>query len=447
MLGIGVLDSNAITKIQSLILIAIIAVAAVGGGVAYVLLSEEQTGENIKIGILADVDGIGGKHAWQGALLAVEEINAEGGILGRQVEIINEDPVSGLGMDLVEVNTALNRLISVHKVDFVLGAASGEFGFSIQEIISQHKTLFIAYYADTDELTQRVDDEYDKYKYFFKYYPANHTQMTTSLIHEFELAKELMGFNKVGYLAEDLSWTKGMTEGLSDRLPDLGFELVYEGTFPPFDTVDFSSYFAAAEAAGVEVLMPIISYGNGIAFIKEYFDRQSPMVIYGGALTAAGTPESWEWTEGKCKYITTLMESITAGYALTSKTLPFREAYIARWGEVPINLAGSAYDIIRFILSDALKRAGSLDTDSVIQALEETNIETSLARKFAFTSAHDVMYSEGMLSNPDDFGHISAQFQWQEDGILVPIHPKQLMEEAGASYIYPDWSGPWDDLD
>ena len=38
-------------------------------------------------------------------------------------------------------------------------------------------------------------------------------------------------------------------------------------------------------------------------------------------------------------------------------------------------------------------------------------------------------------------------FQWQADGKRVPIYPPEAMEEAGASYTFPDWSGPWDDLD
>jgi hypothetical protein len=51
-----------------------------------------------------------------------------------------------------------------------------------------------------------------------------------------------------------------------------------------------------------------------------------------------------------------------------------------------------------------------------------------------------------MLSDPDEDGFISALFQWQENGMLAPIYPNQLMEEVGASYIFPDWAGPWDNI-
>ena len=435
------LDSKAFSKIQSTILITIIIVAAVGGGTAYFLLrTEEQPSEPIKIGFLADLDAMLGQGAYQGAILATEQLNSEGGILGRQIEVIGEDTDSETIYDAEKISDALNRLLTLHEVDFVVGGGHLE----VQDIVAQQKKIYIAYVQASDVATQRVLDDYDKYKYYFKYYPANATQLFVSLIDELLFARELMGFNKVGYLADDHPYAGPITEGLDNSLPDLGFDLVYKGKFPPFDTFDFSSYLAAAEAAEVEILVPLIAYGSGIAFVKEYYDRQSPMVIFGGHLTAATQAESWEQTGGKCKYITSLMLPVTAGYPLTSKTLPFRESYVARWGKVPLNMGASAYDIVRFLLPDAIERAGTLNADDVIEALEKTHIETSLTRSFVFTSNHDVMYKEGMLSDPDEAGFISALFQWQDNQTLVPIYPRQLMEDAGATYIYPDWSGPWD---
>ena len=85
------LNSKALTKIQSIIVIAVIVVAAVGGAGAYVLLNEEeQSFETIKIGVCADLDHMG-RGTWQGVVFAVEQINAEGGVLGQQVEIIAEE--------------------------------------------------------------------------------------------------------------------------------------------------------------------------------------------------------------------------------------------------------------------------------------------------------------------------------------------------------------------
>jgi branched-chain amino acid transport system substrate-binding protein len=101
-----------------------------------------------------------------------------------------------------------------------------------------------------------------------------------------------------------------------------------------------------------------------------------------------------------------------------------------------------AYDILRFILPDAIERAGTIETDAVIEALEQTSIETSQARNFVFTESHDAMMGENP-NDPDADYMLVMLFQWQ-NGEAVPVYPKKIMEEAGATYTYPDWPGPWD---
>ena len=433
------LDSKAITKIQSIILIAIIAVAAVG--VAAIVLWNEpsQSSETIKIGFLNDSNGIGGKSNRQAATLAVEEINAEGGILGRQVELIEED--DGGGDDPVFVTNAITKLITVHKVDFILGGIGGLTAITMQDIISQHKIILISGNTIPEEVTQRVLDDYEKYKYYFSA-AFNDTCGMLGITDSMKHIRDLTGFNKIGYLAE--AWAGDIMERLDDFLPENGFNLVYKSMIP-YGTVDFSSYFAAAEAAGVEVLLPMIATDAGIPFCKEYYDRQSPMLVFGGVNTIVSRPEGWEWTDGKCNNMDFGELPSTTGYPFTSKTLQTRDAYMNRWGEA-FGMGGiNAYDGIRFILADAIERAGTIETEAVIKALEETSVETSNARDFVFTESHGLMMGTD-ANDPDADYAIIIGFQWQ-DGVQVPVDPRKIMEEAGATITFPDWSGPWDDLD
>ena len=48
--------------------------------------------------------------------------------------------------------------------------------------------------------------------------------------------------------------------------------------------------------------------------------------------------------------------------------------------------------------------------------------------------------------NPEADFSLVMLFQWQ-NGEMVPVYPKKIMDEAGATYLFPDWHGPWDDLD
>ena len=422
-------------------MIAVIILAAVSGLATYVLLvGNDQPSETIKIGVLADL-GAFGESALQGAILAAEQLNSQGGILGKQVEVIAEDHDIESGIDMVKISNALTRLITYHNVDFVIGGASGEAGFVCQEIVSEHKKIFLSYAGTSDALTQRVLDEYEKYKYYFKI-GANDSSISQGIADSRFLLRESTGFNKVGFLAEDLTRNNGIIARMESFFSEAnGFDLVYKGRFP-LGTFDLSSYFAAAEAAETEILIPLIAGDSGIPFVKEYYDRQSPMIIYGGSLAKIRFPESWEWTDGKCEYIVVSTESVTTGYPLTSKTLPTRDAFINRWGATPSTVGARAYDILRFILPDAIERVGTIETNAVIEALEETSIEISLAQNFVFTSSHDTLMGEHP-NNPAEDHMLTILFQWQ-DGVQVPVYPKEIMEEAGATYMFPDWPGPWD---
>ena len=435
------LDSKALTKIQSIILIAIIAVAAVGG-VAYVFwIGKEPSSETIKIGFLGDLDGVVGRPSWQAAILAVEEINAEGGILGKQIELMGEDHDGGV--DPVILTNALTKLITSDNVDFIVGGVGGgQPETLVQDIIAQHKIICVSGATIPDEITQRVLDDYDTFKYYFSTMfnqTCGKLGMTDSMIH----IRELTGFNKIGYLAEDLPWNKGMREGLDIFLPENGFDLVYKGKFP-LDTVDFSSYFAAAEAAGVEVIVPMIALDGGIPFCKEYYDRQSPMLVFGGSNLLASDPRGWEWTGGKCNNMDFAEVPTTTGYPFTSKTLQTRDAYMNRWGEPITWTAAIYYDAIKFILKDAIERAGTIETEAVIKALEQTSVETSNARDFVFTESHGLMMGTD-ANDPNADYSIVMGFQWQ-DGVQVPVDPTKIMEEARATLTFPDWSGPWDSI-
>jgi len=428
-----VFNSQALTKIQSIILIAVIVAATVSGGAAYVLLNgKEESSATIRIGVLADLDGYN-KELYQSVILAAEQINAEGGSLGRQVEVIGED--NDVGIDPVLTANALTKLITTDKADFIIGVGD----LTVQEIIAQHKKIFIAT-TGPEECEQRVLDDYSKYKYYFTV-GFNSSSVFQGMTNSLEGLRQKTGFNKICYIGEDLKWAKGIMTGLDSYLPQNGFELVYKGKFP-YDTIDFSSYFAAAEAAGAEVMITLIATNLGIPFVKEYSDRQSPIFLFGGVLYSTSFPESYVWTDGKCEDTYTATSSTCAGYPFTTKTLSTLEAYIDRWGETP--WAANGYDALRFILADAIERAGTIETEAVIKTLEQTSVETSNARDFVFTPSHGVMMGTDP-NDPEADYMIALGFEWQ-DGELVPVDPIKIMEEAGASYTFPDWAGPWDNI-
>lgn len=431
------LDSKALTKVQSTALIAVIVCAAIASGASYALWRANlPPPDNIRIGICGELDLPSGRNIYRGALLAVEQINAEGGILGRNLTLVSQDST---GSDPALIVNALTKLITVDKADFII--STGAQGLVQQDVCAEHKKILITIGTAADEHTQRVLDNYDKYKYYFRVWMPNATSMDVGHIQGLAALKNLTGFNKIGYLLPDTdSMRKQSRPHLESELPKLGFDLVYRGIYTT-QTVDFSSYFSAAEESGAEILFTIVAnIQKTPSFVKEYYDRQSPMIIWGD-LYGVGDPDFWNITEGKTEYISSRSTPVSAGYYLTTKTMATRDALLERWGEVR-TYAVASYDTVRFILSDALKRAGTIETDPVIKALETTNVETSMAGRFAFTSSHDILIGEAGMGTIGEAHMLYSVWQWQ-DAELVPVFPDKLRIDAGITYRYPSWNGPW----
>jgi len=436
---LAVLDSKALTKIQSITLIAIILIATIGGGVAYVLWNASQPPpEDIRVGICADLDG-GFENMWQGAVLAAEQINAQGGLLGRNVTIVAEDDDLGTSLDIAVGVNALTRLITVDKADYVI-TFGGVNALAYQDLCCEHKKIMIGVGVGVDEYSQRVLDNYDKYKYSFQTYALNNTIQGALMLSEIIAVGKYTGFTKVALLFDDFPVGKGIAASLSRSLPDYGFEVVYNSSYS-FGAFDFTSYLAAIEASGAEIVVPYIITQGNVAFVKEWYDRQSPFVVW-GFLGSAAMPGGWGSTEGKCDTVSCVVSPVATGYPLTAKTVPFREAYIQRWEDVPDLMAGVAYDSLRFILADAIERAGTTETMAVVKAMETTDVETSSARHFVFTSSHDVMVEFESPTEPSEEYSLNYYFQWQ-NGTQVPVYPESIMKEAEATYKYPPWPGPW----
>lgn len=439
------MDSKALTKIQSVALIAIIVVAAVGGSAAYFLWSgPAQSAENIRIGVCADLDNAIGRTVWRAAVLAAEQVNAEGGVLGRNFTIVAEDSDDESGNDVQIITNAMTRLITVDKADFVITTAGTPEGFFAQEeVCIQHNKIIFGIRTGLDEFTQRVQDDYGKYKNFFKLFGVNSTATAALLLEGAMAVGNYSGFTKVAILSQDVAMGKKTMSLLNSSLPASGFDIVYSNLVPA-STIDFTSYFAAAEASGAQIFVPLIYTQATVPFIKEWYDRQSTCVVL-GVLPMSGDTDFWSITEGKCQFVSLYNLPVIAGYPWTNKTMQTREAYLNRWGTpLPGGQAAGAYDGIRFILPDAIKRAGTTETETVIKALETIDVETSMARHFVYTRSHDLMVGATGSNNPPEKYFLIGIYQWQANRTLVPLVPEEMRMEAGATYKFPNWSGPWD---
>ena len=313
------MDSKALTKIQSVALIAIIVVAAVAGSAAFALWSgPAQSTEAIRIGVLGDLDNTYGKMAWQGAVLAAEQVNEQGGILGKNLTVVAEDDDSETPPGDIAVGTnALTKLITVDKADFIYG---GGYVQVYQDICSEHQKIYFCGGSLSDNDTQRVLDNYGKYKYFFRPGP-NASSSIAGMCDSLRTVRNYTGFTKVALLVEDLPGLFGqLAAGMKNLLPNYGLEVVYYNTFIP-GTSDFTSYYSAIDASGAQILSPLVISPSCYPLVKEYADRQSPFVMW-GFIGLAEESSFWALTDGKCEYVSFVGLPIVAGYPLTNTVQP-----------------------------------------------------------------------------------------------------------------------------
>ena len=109
--------------------------------------------------------------------------------------------------------------------------------------------------------------------------------------------------------------------------------------------------------------------------LKQWYDLKVPALPFGSIIAAAEQPGFCKATEGKGEF--SLANVVNAGNAAskaTPWTMKFYDAYTKRWKVEPEGYGASSSYMAVYTLKDAIERAGSLDSEAVIKALEKTDL-------------------------------------------------------------------------
>jgi branched-chain amino acid transport system substrate-binding protein len=158
-----------------------------------------------------------------------------------------------------------------------------------------------------------------------------------------------------------------------------------------------------------------------------------PALPFGSTLAAAEQPGFWEATAGKGEY--TLCNVVNAGNApsdATPWTMKFYNAYTKRWKVEPEGLGSSSSYMAVYVLKDAIERAGSLDSDKVVSALEQTDMMGVYGRTRFNPKTHQVIPA----TDPKE-GAVGTVLQWQA-GKRIVVYPKSI---ATGEIKLPPWMG------
>jgi branched-chain amino acid transport system substrate-binding protein len=377
-----------------------------------------------------------GWDAERGIKLAVDEINAAGGVNvnGKKrpftVEVIDTRDLEP-GVPVSEALMALERLILNKNADFIIGGPNrSEAALAAMSLLSKHKKVSIVTSGVlTPKYHKMVAEKYDKFKYCFRIH-GEAVNLIGEMIANFVDLKEKYGLTKVFIMAQDVSHARGAAKVMGKVAGSKGFEITGTEIFPT-GTTDFSMALLKAKSTGTQIINIWMDMPESAILLKQWYDLQIPALPFGSTLAAAEQPGFWKATDGKGQY--TLCNVVNAGNApsdATPWTMKFYNAYAKKWGVEPEGLGSSSSYMAVYVLKDAIERAGTLDSDKVVTALEATDMMGVYGRLRFDPKSHQVI----VALDPKD-GAVGSILQWQ-DGKRVVVYPKSI---AKGSILLPPW--------
>src|ERR1700739_2307652 len=214
------------------------ALAAFAAAICLAAPAYAQSGDPIKIGVIAEVQSIAGAATPGGAQIAADEINAKGGILGRKIEIVTYDNKSS-SADSVR---AFQRAVSDDKVSAVIASYISEVVLALEPWAARLHMPLITPGAASNEITRPVHDDYDKNKYTFHGYLTSGAQAQAVCDAAKDLLVDGMKMKTAVILSEDAARNKPTDASYEECLPKAGLKVLDHIRFSP-DTTDFTPIF------------------------------------------------------------------------------------------------------------------------------------------------------------------------------------------------------------
>jgi branched-chain amino acid transport system substrate-binding protein len=366
----------------------------------------------IKIGVIAEAQAVAGSSIPQAAQLAADEINAKGGVDGRKIEIVSYDNHSSSA----ESVRAFQRAVNEDHVNAVIASYLSEVVLALEPWSARLKTVMITPGAGSDVITANIAKDYEHNKYAFQ------GNVTSSAVAGFicDAAKEVLvdglKMKTAVIMSEDAAWTLPFDAGLEACLPKIGFTVIDQIRFSP-DTTDFTPVFNKIEGEKPDVIITGFSH-VGVQPTVQWKSQQVPIPMF-GISTQASNSAFWNDTNGATEGV--LYQGFSGpGVAVTPKTLPFIDAFVKKYGNTPSYCGYTAYDDV-YIIADAIKRAGSVDSDKLVAAMEATDYVGTIGRVQFLPQADPHVHA--LKTGP---GFITGLFlQWQ-NGVQVNMWPSAL---------------------
>ncbi|MDY7037855.1 MAG: ABC transporter substrate-binding protein [Thermodesulfobacteriota bacterium] len=392
----------------------------------------KESGRTIKLGIIGPLSFVAGEGIVQGATMAVEEINRSGGVrVGNNkynIEIVKVD--DNCLRSVSDAVSAMERLITVDKADFVIGGFHSESVLAQQDVIADHKKIFIDTGSASLKQPSRLAKDYNRFKYYFRIninsIAAGRAMLGNAVMIANKVREELgVKVPRVALLLEKLLWVEPIVKLCQAKLPKMSMEVA--GTWRPSSmATDLTAEWTAIKASNSHMVLQIASGPAGTVGPRQWGELQVPAALFGTNIQAMQGGH-WKTTNKKCNYEATVCNLGPA--EITPKTLPFYDAFDKKYGGYLLYIVATVYDAVN-VLREAIERAGTLDSDTVVKELEKANFIGVIGRIVFEPPGHKFPHIIRMAP-----GYCTlVGFQWI-DGKQVVVWPDGRALLGDKSYV------------
>lgn len=367
-------------------------------------------GDKIKIGHLTPRTGfLGalGEYSIMAVTLAVEEVNAAGGIMGRQIELIAEDSVNP-----ATASARAERMFKRDNVVAMLGEISSASALVIAQIAERNHRIFINSGSNSDDLRGK-----DCNKYMFHVEVANTTNVKAC--GQALMKQGLVKGKKLYALTADYAFGHDLLRSAKRFLDENGGNLVGSelvGT----DATDFSPYLLKIRQARPDVVVCNLAGNQTTNFIKQYAEFGLPYPIAGFNINSADA-----WAAGEANFAGTW--PLTWHHDIDTPTSKaFVVAFTKKYGKPPDNQAWGDYVALKTI-AQAMEATKSTDTDKMIAYFEKgAEFDILKGRKGYFRAWDHQLMQEMYTISPKPKGKSKDKWDFIALGAALPAANQSL---------------------
>lgn len=363
----------------------------------------------IAIGAIGIASATTGRAIFNGARMAVDEINKEGGVDGKRMKLYT---YNDQGSAAVAVR-AFQKAVEQDHVVAVVGPWISEVALALEPWAARLKTPMIVTGAWATALNKPIRNDYARFKYIFR--DTFNSEMGAKQVCDItnDLFVKTGKVERAAIVSENYDWTKPYDAELLKCLPKSGVKVVSHIRFSQ-GTNDFTPIWDKVEAKKPNIIVVGLAH-KGVKPIVQWHQLEIPQVIVGwDAPATAGN--FWKTTDGAAQGVIT-GDVANPRTAITSKTIPFADAYRKRFGRIPSHTAYSTYDAVH-ILKNAIERAKSTQADKLVNALEKTDYVGTQGREVfqgrGSKFVHGLKYGKGY------FRGIAVQWQHGKEVVVWP---------------------------